>query len=101
MFNVDEDELLALNRHHYPAISCNSVLLHGSPLELPRSSGAGVRTRVLRGMKALKARSTREVSDEKWLDVEIYAPENMCYTRLQAVLLYRSVSFLSSLCGRA
>ena len=98
MFNADEDELLALNRQHYPTISCTSVLLQGSPVELPRFAGAGVRTSLVRGMQVLKAKSSKEaLEEEKWLDVEVFAPENVHYTRLQAVLLYR---WVLSLCSR-
>jgi hypothetical protein len=102
MFNADEDELLALNRQHYPTISCNSVLLQGSPVELPRFAGAGVRTSLVRGMQVLKAKSSKEaLEDEKWLDVEVFAPENVHYTRVQAVLLHRwGLSLCSRLQGK-
>jgi hypothetical protein len=94
MFNVDEEELLALNRRHYPTISCVSVLLHGSPVELPRFVG-GFHPRFMTGMQALKTKTTKEEApaNEKWLDVEVFAPANVHHIRSQAVLLYRCGAF--------
>ncbi len=102
MFNVDEEELLALNRRHYPTISCVSALLHGSPVELPRFVG-GFHPRFVRGMQALKTKRTKEAAatNEKWLDVEVLAPANVHHIRWQAVLLFRCGVFARPATQRA
>jgi hypothetical protein len=88
MFNVNEDELLELNRKHYPTISLSFSLAHGSPLELPKEGSHGTKDRW--GKHALKSKRRKSaVVDEQWLDIEVFSSSLLLLSRTQAVLLYR------------
>ena len=89
IFEVDEEELVELNRNNYPTLSSSSSLVHGSPLELPKV-GSGGNGKGRWGRHALKFKRRKEASvHEEWLDVEVFATSHLRHTRSQAVLLYR------------
>ena len=88
MFKVDEEELLDMNRRHYPTLAPCTVLAHGSPIELPQVGSHGGHGRA--GKRALKFKRKKEaLSPEEWLDIEVFSSSTSRRSNSRALLLYR------------
>jgi hypothetical protein len=88
MFRVDEEELLDINRRHYPTLAPCTVLAHGSPIELPQVGSRGGHGRA--GKRALKFKRKKEaLSPEEWLDIEVFSSSSSRRSSSRALLLYR------------
>ena len=88
MFRVDEEELLDINRRHYPTLAACTVLAHGSPIELPQVGSRGGHGRA--GKRALKFKRKKvALLPEEWLDIEVFSSSTSCRSSLRALLLYR------------
>ena len=88
MFQVDEAELLDLNRRHYPTLTPSAVLAHGSPIELPKVGSRGGQGRA--GKRALTYKRQKEApAHGEWLDIEVFSSSASRRSSSRALLWYR------------